>query len=544
MSKALDLSKFTRQSWAFRFIGAAHLVLITVWYLSDAHFISSTSIFKEYPSPLSNSIYVGALASWLLGSISLIAVYCVHLALPMSLLGLVLVLGQLPVVLLSTTDRVLLALTALVTAQVFLKEKDQDYFRRLLITILFAVWAWPNLRDILDQPTPLWSDYHALKFWGWTSGVPTQLSPFFGSLPTWIQKFGTLILLGGLAWGPLACLLRIRLWPLLWFILTPLALFIGEGLPSLLGTLVWTIGAISLDQRWSNGFDHKLNTLLSLRYLSPYGLLRWPLIFCAGWLCLSDHLSVTPLIIVAMYLLWTPAVQSDFKLSTQKVIGTVLLLTLGGGLAAPSIHLFSKDRNISKVSPWLLTKKDTRWTKLPTSRSSLVLELSEDAGASWTKDPYPPLERVTLSHQPWRPLHPLREERWLQQLTQHNECVEGPFMELIQQRLLSHINRLNTPPMSTPHQSILLRVRRVSWVRSLHHFWREEGKGYYCIPTNLPVLLKARALVKQARNEQPKMPNLAPQPQSSAPVSKPSRPQSVIDHQTPDLLRDSNNQKD
>ena len=90
-------------------------------------------------------------------------------------------------------------------------------------------------------------------------------------------------------------------------------------------------------------------------------------------------------------------------------------------------------------------------------------------------------------------------------------------MDLFEQRLRRHIERLNTPPLLTAHQLILLRARRVAWVRSGHNFWREDPKGFYCIPTNLTVLLKARQLIKQARETLPTMPKLAPEPKKTKP---------------------------
>ena len=83
-------------------------------------------------------------------------------------------------------------------------------------------------------------------------------------------------------------------------------------------------------------------------------------------------------------------------------------------------------------------------------------------------------------------------------------------MELFERRLKYHIKRLNTPPLKTAGQLILLRARRVHWVRSRHQFWREEAKGFFCIATNLPILLKARAMVQQSRDKLPQMPTLDP----------------------------------
>ena len=96
-------------------------------------------------------------------------------------------------------------------------------------------------------------------------------------------------------------------------------------------------------------------------------------------------------------------------------------------------------------------------------------------------------------------------------------------MDLFEAHLRRHIKRLNTPPLLTPHQLILMRARRVEWVRSGYQFWREEARGFYCIPTNLVVLLKARELVKQAREKLPDMPKLAPDPRRQKRSSSPTK---------------------
>jgi hypothetical protein len=522
MSERLTLSNFDRTSWALRMIGAAHLVILTSWYLSDRHLISSTGIFESSLPNLPSLVSISVPLLWAIGSLALVSARWVTPALIMSLVGLYLMVGQLPEELIGTNDRALFALTVFATILTLFKSSNRAVTHNLVVSAMTALWGWTALPHILEQSAPIWRDYNALKYWGWTTAAPTELTSTFAYCPEWLLSFACMTLIASMAWGPLACLLKIRLWPVVWFIITPLAFFIGEGMASPLGTLFWVIAAMSLDQRWPNGFDQKLANKLPLHYLSDKGLIRWPVLFLSAWLCLSDHLGITPLIIVACYLLWSPP-SDQIDLSLRSIISP-MTLTFALAVIILSMRSFGFKEDVQhsapSFSPWLISSQDGQWTKLPTSRVSLVLELSDDGGSSWQREPHHALDRLSLTHLPWRPFHPLREERWFYQLAQEHECMEGPFMELLQQRLHAHIKRLNTPPLITSDQKILLRVRRVSWVRSLHRFWREEGKGFYCIPTNLPVLLKARAMVRQARKELPRMPKFAPDPRIKRKTTK------------------------
>lgn len=519
MANSLSSKLFDRYQWALRLIGIAHLILITSWFVNDQALITETGIFHSYAQRLINGLDVLAPLLWVLGALALVSARFLFVGLLITLVGGGLTLSQLPFELIKTPDRILIALTALCLVRTSARDQ-QHQASRWAVAGLFALWAWPSLNIALQHPLNLWGQLAGLNFWGWTSAVPTPLAESFASTSQWIRQATTAALLASLAWGPLACFMQIRLWPLLWCLITPVALWCGEGVPSWSGTALWIIGALSLDMRISRGLDAQLSKRFSLERFSPSSLVKWPLLYIGGWLCLSDHLSVTPLLLAVGYLLWSPP-QEDTSTPYYSLVSIVILLcVLGSGLYGWERP---KESVTHRLYPLLLTQRDTEWTKLPTARSSLILEYSENGGGSWEHEPHSTLDQVTLADQPWRPLNPLRLAHWFDEITHHQSCQEGPLMDLFEAHLRRHIKRLNTPPLLTPHQLILMRARRVEWVRSGYQFWREEARGFYCIPTNLVVLLKARELVKQAREKLPDMPKLAPDPRRQKRSSSPTK---------------------
>lgn len=522
------LSKLDRFSWALRLIGAAYLVLFTSWFTSDADLIAksaSNGIFHDQAQPLSSTFQSFFFVLGISSSIILIASRLLKLALSLCVISLIALLGQLPHELLQNTDRFLVALSLLIIVTPSQRNDLSTSIRVYALSALLAVWAWTNLYFVYLQPSPIWTRHYFLNYWAWTDAAPTPMALTLASSSNWLKKFVSLTLLSSFAFAPIIILLKVRLWPVLW-LCSVLILSIGQELPSWIALTI-TLGLFVIcDQRWRNGLDQKLSKRLPLQYLSSLAMLRWPTLLLTAWLTLSSHSGITALLVISMYLLCSSLhLAPHTKPNTEKkafeeevspfskgnaisvILATVILVVF-------SLNVLGFDnavrKNIPQVSPWLWSQADAHWTISPRERSSLIIERSENGGATWLKEDHVALDRVTLENQPWRPFHPLREEHWFHQIAESDECLEGPFMELFERRLKFHVKRLNTPPLQTDHQMILMRARRVHWVRSSYRFWREEAKGFFCIATNLPVLLKARAMVQKAQDALPTMPSLDP----------------------------------
>ncbi|MAD60362.1 MAG: hypothetical protein CMH49_02460 [Myxococcales bacterium] len=515
------VSMFDRFSWAIRLVGAAYLVLFTSWFTNDADLIIESApngIFSAQAHSLSSIIQSGCLIFGFAASITLIATKLIRFPLIICLTSLIILLGQLPSELLQSADRFLMALSLLLIITPSQRDPKSTMIRVYAMSGLVALWAWTNLYFIYQSPSPIWTRLHFFNFWAWTDAAPTPFALILASSPFWLKKSVGMMLILSLAFAPIVTLLKNRLWPLVWLSFILLFSF-GEGLPSWL-TLLMLLGLlIASDQRWPNGIDHKLQQYIPLHYFSTLALLRWPVLILSAWLCLSNHLGITPLLIICVYLICSsghvPATKIDGEpshLGLGKTIKSLFPVLLAIIFLSLNILGYNSEirTHLPQLNPWLLTQADAQWTIAPKERSSLILERSEDGGASWLKEEHIALDRLTMQNQPWRPFHPLREEGWFHQVAQSSECIEGPFMELFERRLKFHIRRLNTPPLKTAGQHILLRARRVHWVRSRYQFWREEAKGFFCIATNLPVLLKARAMVQQSRDKLPQMPTLDP----------------------------------
>ncbi len=517
------LIKLDRCSFAFRLIGAAYLVLFTSWFLSDAELISAqstTGIFSDLAMPLSPALQKLFLILGICSSISLIAVRLIKPSLVVSMISLISLLGQLPTELIQSTDRFLFALSLLLIIAPSQQKHQKSIATKLALSALVALWAWPNLYVVYQEASPLWTGDHFFNYWAWTDAAPTPLAIHLAQSPLWLKTLVNKLLLLAFAYTPVVMLLKIRIWPLVWLVFFAFFGFL-TNLPS------WFILALALglliacDQRWSNGLDQKLAQYIPLEKLSNLALLFWPLMLLGFWMSMSNHLGITPFLIIALYLLWSnqhiDGILHEPASQNKPTVMSILLkqgIPLALALLFLSLNLMGFEKTVRKSMPqasaWLWSQADARWTVSPLARASLVIERSEDGGASWQQEDYPVLSRVTMNSLPWRPFHPLREEKWYNELAHSTECEEGPFMELLERGLRQHVKRLNTPPLQTPNQLILIRARRIHWVRSRYNFWREEHKGFFCIATNLPVLLKARAMVKQAQEELPKMPRLDP----------------------------------
>ena len=519
------LSKLDRFSWALRLIGAAYLVLFTSWFTSDADLITksaSNGIFHDQAKPLSSTFEQFFFILGISSSIILIASRWLKFALSLCVISLIALLSQLPNELLQNTDRFLVALSLLLIVTPSKRDQISTSIRVYALSALLAVWAWTNLHFIYQQPSPIWTRHYFLNYWAWTDAAPTPLALALASSSSWLKKFVSLTLLSSFAFTPIIILLRVRLWPVVW-LCSVLILSIGQQLPSWIAFTITLILFIICDQRWQNGVDQKLSKHLPLRYLSHLAVLRWPMLLLTTWLTLSNHLGITPLLIISVYLLCSAmhlkpdTVKTDVSVEKESLLSfskALQALLLTGLLITFSFNILGFDSfvrtYIPQASPWLWSQADAHWTISPRERSSLIIERSENGGATWLKENHVALDRVTLDDQPWRPFHPLREEHWFHQVSESDECLEGPFMELFERRLKLHIKRLNTPPLQTDHKLILMRARRIHWVRTSYRFWREEAKGFFCIATNLPVLLKARTMVRQAQDTLPKMPSLDP----------------------------------
>ena len=487
-----------------------------------------TGFFHDQAQPLSSTFQTLFFVLGISSSIILIASRLLKLALSLCVISLIALLGQLPNELLQNTDRFLVALSLLIIVTPSKRDQLSTSIRVYALSALLAVWAWTNLYFVYQQPSPIWTRHYFLNYWAWTDAAPTPMALALASSSSWLKKFVSLTLLSSFAFAPFIILLRVRLWPALW-LSSVLILSIEQGLPSWIALTI-TLGLFVIcDQRWQNGLDQKLSKHFPLNYLSSLAILRWPTLLLATWLTLSSHSGITALLVISMYLLCsaihlaphtapdTVKAASEEKVSLFSIghVTSVSLTTVM--LVVFSLNVLGFDNAvrtyIPQVSPWLWSQADAQWTISPRERSSLIIERSENGGATWLKEAHAALDRVTLENQPWRPFHPLREEHWFHQTAEGDECLEGPFMELFERRLKFHIKRLNTPPLQTNHDMILMRARRVHWVRSSYRFWREEAKGFFCIATNLPVLLKARAIVQKAQDALPKMPSLDPSQQ-------------------------------
>ena len=508
-----------RWSWALRVMGLAHLALVISWFFTDASLISEEGIFKEVASSLPYPLDLSAAVLWLCSAIGLLVGRYQRISLLVVSIGSALTLSQLPVELLHTQDRLLLILS-LICALLPNDKRARQSLARLSMAMLFAIWAWPSIFTAFKHPLNLWTNGNVLSFWGWTSASPTPLASVLAVTPHWLRECVCSLTLAWLAWGPVIAILRIRLWPLVWLFITPLCLWIGGGIPTVIGSAIWLVCTISLDERVRRSPVSKLTLHPLSQKLSPYAVLKWPVCTAFFWYMLSENQGSAPLIVIAMYLLWTPPMSKEAERSGA-------LITMSSCMLLLVIILFSSghfdDQKastqslINRLSVLRLSEIDTQWTQVAKSRTSIKLERSEDGGASWQAEGYHAADSVALDLQPWRPLSPLRESKWLDRMLNNQLCEEGPLMELFEDRLRSIIKDLNSPPRLTPHQLILLRARRVEWVRSGHGFWREEARGFYCIPTNLVILLKARQLIKQSRETLPSMPKLAPDPRQVKP---------------------------
>ena len=510
--------KFDRSLWSLKLLGMAHLALALSWFMSDNELITKTSYFYDYR--LSLTSVGGDLFPilWCISALILIINSSAHwlscIALILCIVGEVFTLSQLPLELINHSDRVLVLLSAFsLVAQ--LTSQHMDSIKRLSVSYIFTLWAWFSLSTAVSEPSPLWQKHLFMNFYGWTGAVPTPFIHTLGQLPSWFKTNLTALLLAAMAWGPFLLFLRVRLWPIIWLCLTPFTLWLGGGFPSVVGTIVWLGIAISLDQRWTKGLDARLAQSFSFSFLSAQGTIKWPLFLLGGFLSLGENIGIAPLLILALYFQWTPPQKVSlprFSLSLLITLFLMLCFSLNIfnlGNKAP----FSKVESVTNfLKHWSLSQEIGEWTQIPNVRYSLVFEYSDNGGGLWKKEEVKALQLVTLKQQPWRPLSPLRENNWYHQQVNQSECIEGPLMDMIEGRLREHIHQLNTPPLHTAHELILLRVRRVKWVRSRYSFWREEGLGTYCLPTNLPVLLKARALIKHARETKPEIPRLAPEP--------------------------------
>ena len=512
---------------AIRFLAVAHCMMLISWWMSGNDLLLPKGPFTaNHPSSMIWTIL------WAIGSVALLSLgqRFIWTSSLLTIIGLVGTLSPLPAELSLTSDRLLVSLTFL--APIFVLAPGKS-LKRWGFVAYCAIWSWSSIAGIFGGEDRLWLWGRALNFWGWTSSSPTPFALILGSLSSDIRHAVGILLMALLTWGPMLLLLKIRLWPLLWGGCLPLAIWAGGGAPTWLGSGLFLIGALCLDERWLLGsrlkeftrsryFDHKLSIIL-------------PMICVTLWLALATTELLTPLILIAAWLMWVaieeepshelcsyddaetedPHIQKPSN-SVGKWGSYLLLLCLCCGLMAASPlrvtqYLKQIDKDMGNmIDSWSITKADQTWLKLPIKRSSLIVEMSEDGGASYQTATPQIFSEVSLTQQPWFTVDLKRSAHWFHQLASSGECMEGPLMELTEQLLTERIKTLNTPPLKINPDLILLRIRLVEWSRSSYQFWREEGRGFFCIETNLKVLKIARQRIQKSRKELPRMPELHP----------------------------------
>lgn len=505
------LEERSKRAWSLRILGTAHLCVLCFWWFLDQRLLGPDGYFEARY----NSSWVWS-ALWGMGGVGLILMHVrwTWLTLLCALTGAWWTLNASPEVLLLTSDKLLLSLTILMLG---LSLQSTLRVTRLSFALFTAAWLWPSAFIFFESSELTWRWGRMISFWGWTDASPTPLAPLFAHSAGALRLIMGILTFSLLAWGPLLCLSRTRLWPVVWGVIAPLALWVGDGYPSWYGTVVWICALILLDERFPWQVTQAMNRGFEVTRAQTHHLLSIPLGLVSIWLCFTVNSGVMPLLILSAWLFWSDDVRVTLHPSRSFAAILRLVALCGSVLIAISIALIIplrlKDdlpqQSRQSLEMWLVKNEQFQWITPPFQRTRLLFEVSEDGGASWSDQTPPRFALVQTDQLPWRPLSSERERRWFHSLPYAEDCVDGPLMDLIEDELISHINRLNSPPWFTNPENVLLRVRREDWVRSRYQFWRKEGRGFFCIPTNLRVLRIARAKIKQAQSTRPAMPKLA-----------------------------------
>jgi hypothetical protein len=531
--------------WGARIVGVAHLVLLCIWWWREYTLFDPQGIFAAYTTPIWLIIdKMGAnvrVLIWLLGALSLLTGRLTQVGALLAGFGHLVTLSALPAELITTSDQLLLMLTSLL---VITRQTDRGaLIARWGVWGLFTLWAWTSLSTLLHTEPRLWRWGYAISYWGWTDASPTPLALTLGHLNEWIRRAVGSLLIAGLAWGPLIALFRVRLWPVIWCIGVPLALWVGGGLPTWVGGGILVAIAIIFDERWFKSVDLQvqgyLNAIpsrLSRILTAPQGLTSAPLLIVSVWMLSTYNSGIIPLLVIAMWLLWrdesnavhldldhqeseeASSLSLDEESRAQSVprvslknswLSAVILALWILLISAPIFHTLWGEKPLGLWGEnWMLLTHNGDWVKTNKQRNQLIIEMSEDGGGGWVDQTSKDLDKVSLNGQPWRPLDPLRYERWYYELGHMSESEEGPLMELLEQMLRQRIQALRVQSERVNLTMILVRIRRERWVRAYQMFWRTEGQGFFSINTDLPTLLKARARVQASRRTRPQMPKL------------------------------------